>query len=80
MRTDLPSTESDFIPDYNGWENDFDELCHKLSVITVKLRSPDLPAGVEKELHDKAAKNGFHPMLNPAGQQPDIFVFRKSTP
>ena len=54
MRTDLSSIKSDFVPDYTGWENDFDELCRRLNKITVKLRSPDLPAGVEKEIREAA--------------------------
>jgi len=78
MRTDLSSTKSDFVPDYNGWENDFDELCRRLNQITVKLQSPDLPAGVEKGIHERAVKNGFALALNHAGKQPDILVFTKS--
>jgi hypothetical protein len=78
MKTDLSSIKSDFIPDYNGWENDFDELCRRLSKITVKLQSPDLPAGVEKDIQERAVKNGFTPALDQAGNQPDILVFTKS--
>jgi hypothetical protein len=80
MRTDLGSIKSDFVPDYSGWENDFDERCRSLDKITVKLHSPDLPAGVEKEIHARAVKNGFKPAPKPAGEQPDIFVFTKSAP
>jgi hypothetical protein len=77
MRTDLSSIKSDFVPDYNGWENDFDELCRRLNRITVKLQSPDLPAGVEKEIQERAVKNGFA-ALGHAGNPPDILVFTKS--
>lgn len=78
MRTDLGSIKSDFIPDYSGWENDFDELCRRLKKITVKLLSPDLPAGIKQEIHERAVKNGFQPTPNPAGKEPDIFVFTRS--
>jgi hypothetical protein len=78
MRTDLSSIKSDFIPDYEGWENDFDELCRRKNKITVKLRSADLPAGVEKEIQERAVKNGFKPALNPAREQSDILTFTKS--
>ena len=80
MRTDLGSINSDFVPDYKGWENDFDELCRKRNNITVKLQSPDLPAGVEKDIRERAVKNGFQPVLDRATQQPDILVFTKSAP
>lgn len=78
MRTDLRSIESDFVPDYNGWENDFDELCRRLNKITVKLQSPDLPAGVEQEIQERAVRNGFAPAFDHAGKQPDILAFTKS--
>jgi len=78
MRTDLGSIKTDFIPDYSGWENDFDELCRGLKKITVKLLSPDLPAGIKQEIHERAVKNGFKPTLDSAGKQSDIFVFTKS--
>jgi hypothetical protein len=80
MRTDLSSIKSDFIPDYSGWENDFDELCRRRNKLTVKLHSPDLPAGIEKEIQERAVKNGFQPTRDHAGQQPNIFVFIKSAP
>ena len=78
MRTDLSSIKSDFVPDYTGWENDFDELCRQLNKIAVKLQSPDLPAGVEKEIQERAVKNGFAPALDHAGKQPELLVFTKS--
>jgi hypothetical protein len=80
MRTDLSSIKSDFVPDYDGWENDFDELCRRKSKITVKLCSPDLPAGVEKEIQERAVKNGFTPALDSVGTRPNVFVFTKSAP
>ena len=78
MKTDLGSIDTDFVPAYNGWENDFDELCRRKNSIAVKLRSPDLPAGVEKEIQERAVKNGFQLMPCPAGNPPDILVFTKS--
>lgn len=59
MKTDLSPMDADFIPDYIGWENDFDELCRRQNRFTVKLQSPDLPAGVEANIKERATKNGF---------------------
>jgi hypothetical protein len=78
MKTDLSSIKNGFVPDYNGWENDFDELCRRLNKITVKLQSRDLPAGVEQQIQQRAAKNGFAPTPNHAGNRPEILIFTKS--
>lgn len=77
MKTDLSPSNTDFIPDYDGWENDFDERCRQQNEIRVKLQSPDLPAGVEKDIKERAAKNGFKLALDRAETEKTL-VFRKS--
>ena len=76
MKTDL-SPNTDFIPDYGGWENDFDERCRRQNEITVKLKSPDLPAGVEQDIKERAAKNGFKLALDRAETERTL-IFRKA--
>jgi hypothetical protein len=80
MRTDLSSIESDFIPDYTGWENDFDERCNRQNQITVKFQSPDLLAGAEQAVRERAAKNGMALAIDDAEKKPSILVFKKSAP
>lgn len=80
MKTDLGSIDGNFVPNYNGWENDFDELCRRKKTITVKLQSPDQPAGVEKEIQERAVKHGFTPALVHATKQPGVMIFTKSVP
>ena len=76
MKTDLSSSNTDFIPDYDGSENDFDERCRLQNEIRVKLKSPDLPAGVEQDLTARAVKNGFE--LVPSQADAQTLVFRKA--
>jgi len=77
MKTDLSPNNTDFIPDYGGWENDFDERCRQKNEIRVKLQSPDLPAGVEQDIKERATKNGFKLALDQADTE-KILVFRKT--
>lgn len=77
MNTDLSPIENDFIPDYVGWENDFDERCSRLRRICVKLESRDLPAGAEKAIRERAHKNGMTLVLDHADQNPSILIFEK---
>ena len=77
MKTDLSPNHTDFIPDYTGWENDFDERCRLQSKITVKLQSPDLPAGVVESIKGRAAKNGMKLALDQADAQ-NTLVFQKA--
>lgn len=77
MNTDLSPIENDFIPDYVGWENDFDERCLRQRRVTVKLESRDLPAGVEQAIRQQADKNGMVLILDHADQKPSILIFEK---
>ena len=77
MKTDLSPNNIDFIPDYTGWENDFDERCRRQNKITVKFQSPDLPAGVVENIKERAAKNGLQLVLDQADNQ-KILVFQKA--
>lgn len=77
MKTDLSPSNIDFIPDYGGWENDFDERCRLQKEIRVKFKSPDLPAGVEQDIKDRATKNGFKLALDQATSEKTL-VFRKA--
>jgi len=78
MKTDLSPSNTDFIPDYGGWENDFDERCRQQNQIRVKLQSPDLPAGVEQAIKERAAKNGLTLLLDKADTE-KILVFKRQT-
>jgi hypothetical protein len=80
MRTDQSSIESDFIPDYTGWENDFDERCNRQNKITVKLQSADLLAGAERAIRERAEKNGMRLETDHADNVPSILVFKKDAP
>ena len=77
MKTDLSPNNMDFIPDYGGWENDFDERCRLQNEIRVKLKSPDLPPGVEGDLKARAVKNGFKLVLD-QGDTARTLVFQKA--
>lgn len=76
MKTDL-SPNTDFIPDYAGWENDFDERCRQQNEIRVKLQSPDVPAGVVENIKGRAIKNGFKLALDQADAEKTL-VFKKA--
>ncbi|GEM_PF-4078198 len=76
MRTDLSPIETDFIPGYGGWENDFDERCRRQNVITVKLTGPDLPPGIEQIIVERAIKNGLELVLEDTDAR-DVMVFRR---
>jgi hypothetical protein len=77
MKTDLSPSNTDFIPGYSGWENDFDERCRQQNRITVKLQSADQPAGVEEAIKERATKNGFKLALDHADTE-KILVFEKA--
>lgn len=78
MKTDLSPLETDFIPNYTGWENDFDERCRRDANITVKLQARDQPAGVVEEIQNRAIKNGMELVSNQADQEPSILLFKKT--
>lgn len=78
MKTDHDPIEGDFIPDYIGWENDFDERCRRPGKITVSLQSHDLPAGIEKAIQERATKNGWVLVLNHADKRPSVLIFNKA--
>ena len=77
MKTDQSPNTTDFIPGYSGWENDFDERCGQQNEIIVKLKSPDLPAGVEQDIKERATKNGFKLALDQADNEKTL-IFRKT--
>jgi len=77
MKTDLSPNNTDFIPDYTGWENDFDERCRQQNKIIVKFQSPDLPAGVVENIKERAAKNGLKLVLDQTDTQKTL-VFQKA--
>ena len=77
MKTDLSPNNTDFIPDYGGWENDFDERCRLQNEIRVKLHSPDLPAGVEQDIKERATKNGFKLAADQIATEQTL-IFRKT--
>ena len=77
MKTDLSPSNTDFIPDYSGWENDFDERCRLQNEIRVKLQSPDLPAGVEQSIKERAVKSGLTLVMDQSEPQ-KILIFKKT--
>jgi hypothetical protein len=79
MKTDLSPIETDFIPDYGGWENDFDERCRRQNKIVVKLKGPDLPPGIEAMIKECALKNGMELIADDADSRRAL-IFKKGVP